>query len=144
MDSAAPGVRFLGMTRVHGFTQESDLPNVTSRYFKIGRTTGLTVGQYNIIDTSVKLDLPPNSDHPKGAPGTITQEHTIIHEKRDFGGCFTQGGDSGSWLIDAGGRLAGLIFGGQGPPQLFTYFTPIEIVLNDIKKKTGCLRVELI
>ena len=137
--------QFGGQTRVHGFAEDSELQeDSTQLYFKTGRTSGLTFGMYNFIDPTVKLALPPNSDHPEANSEIITQEHTIVHRQRLQGIAFSEGGDSGSWVLNAQGMLAGLLFGSKGTPDLYSYFTSVETLLADIKTQTGCLRVELI
>ena len=85
MSSVAPGILFLGKARVPYFTEESDLQGFHEVYFKNGRTTGLTGGRISVIDPVVKLELPPNSDHPEGATTIITQECSIIHQSREPG-----------------------------------------------------------
>lgn len=48
-------------------------------------------------------------------------------------------GDSGSWILNEVGQLVGLLWGGT---HSVCYFTPIQMVLDDIEARTG-MKVEL-
>lgn len=117
------------------------------RIFKVGRTTGLTIGRCNGIDSNVRMELPPNSDRKKTdrKQYRVTQEHCIISEKAGSELAynaiyqFSAGGDSGSWLFDEIGTLVGLLWGSfeSVTDTNCSYFTPIELIITDIEAATG-------
>ena len=112
-------------------------------FFKIGRTTGLTMGRYSHTDTAVSLKLPFNSSHKDGdkAPVRDTHERVIVIEGGQPGQFFSRGGDSGSWVFDGLGSLAGMIWGSSAASA--TYFTPIGLIIADIEERTE-MKVELV
>lgn len=100
--------------------------------FKIGRTTGLTVGAIERLSTYVKIRRQSNSKQK--APMRTTLEMYAVRGL--YGTAFNKAGDSGAWILDPEGDLVGLLWGGceksgQG------YFTPIQLVIDDIEKSTG-------
>lgn len=87
---------------------------------KSGRTTGLTTGTINVIAATVSVSY--------GSGRTATFENQLV------AGPMSQGGDSGSLLVEAGGlRAVGLLFAGS---EQTTIFNPIQAVLD-------CLEVSL-
>ena len=79
------------------------------------------------------IDLPANASRSKGKRSHI--ETSVI---KGTGGdpVFNQGGDSGSWILDAEGDLAGLLWGGcSGSDDC--YFIPIKDIIDDIEHHTG-------
>ena len=108
-----------------------------------GRTTGLTMGRYSHLDSAVSLPLPFNSKHKPGdeAPVRNTYEHLIVIEGGQPGQFFSRSGDSGSWVFDSLGSLAGMIWGSSAAGA--TYFTPIGLIVADIEKRSG-RKVELL
>jgi len=125
--------------------------------FKVGRTTGLTTGVVHAIPVittayewpaknakrvmpppfelstpiKVAIDLPSNASR-KSSKRTHVETFVI----KGFNEQFNQGGDSGSWILDAGGNLVGLLWGGcSGSDDC--YFTPIKDVIDDIEERTG-------
>lgn len=137
----------------------------TKHFFKIGRTTALTTGTYNGIATAVYLPLPENNmtyirrqerrqrdatrlktlpEHEQKREYKLpfyshTDEHTIVAMQE--GRFFSLGGDSGAWVFDNYGALVGMVFATNGVEA--TYFTPIGLIVEDIKHMTGCT-VELL
>ncbi|MGH9117884.1 MAG: hypothetical protein ACRD0A_08395 [Acidimicrobiales bacterium] len=105
-------------------TDETEIPPVA----KHGRTTGRTTGTI----TAIELDnLRVQYD-----AGVVRFDDQI--EVQGTGGPFSQGGDSGSLVLTAGGgaRAVGLLFagsetGGPGGGGL-TYLNPIAVVLNSL------------
>jgi hypothetical protein len=87
---------------------------------KSGRTTGLTTGTINVVDATVSVSY-----------GT---GRTATFEKQLVAGPMSQGGDSGSLVVDGSSlRAVGLLFAGS---EQSTIFTPIQLVLD-------CLQVNL-
>jgi len=101
--------------------------------FKVGRTTGLTVGVVEYTATETKIPRPANSAYTNPWPRRIVEHFAI---KGTLGRQFSQGGDSGSWIFDDVGNLCGLLWGGVTAANV-GYFTPIEFVIADIEKYTG-------
>lgn len=51
---------------------------------------------------------------------------------------FLQPGDSGAWLLDERGKVLGLIIAGNaGKSSDTAYYTPIDLLLKDVKDKAG-------
>ena len=112
-------------------------------FFKIGRTTALTIGRYSHTESAVRIPLPPNSEDGQGdAPRfRVSSEHVLVVEGGNIGDVFSRGGDSGSWVFDEVGSLAGMVWGcSEGNA---TYYTPIDFIIADIEERTG-KKVELI
>jgi hypothetical protein len=87
---------------------------------KSGRTTGLTTGSINVIDATVNVSY--------GTGRTATFENQFV------AGPMSQGGDSGSLVVDGDSlRAVGLLFAGS---EQSTIFSPIQLVLE-------CLQVDL-
>lgn len=95
---------------------------------KIGRTTGLTRGRvtaFELDDVVIEFDM-----------GNLRFDNTI--EIEGVGeGPFSDGGDSGSLIVDEDLRAVGLLFAGsdQGGVngQGLTYANPIRLVLDALK-----------
>lgn len=87
---------------------------------KSGRTTALTTGAINVVDATVNVTY--------GAGQVATFENQLV------AGPMSQGGDSGSLVVDANSlRAVGLLFAGSNQS---TIFSPIQAVLD-------CLEVDL-
>ena len=82
---------------------------------KSGRTTGLTTGEVEQIDVSVKVDY-------NGPIATYTEQL--------LAGAMSQPGDSGSAVLDLQGNVVGLLFAGSNTN---TIITPIQLVLNALR-----------
>ena len=81
---------------------------------KSGRTTGLTGGQINLVDTTVVVNY--------------SGSRTARFENQILTSAMSQGGDSGSLLVAANAELAvGLLFAGS---DRVTIFNPIQVVLD--------------
>ena len=96
------------------------LPILGMSVRKSGRTTGTTSGTINVIDTTVDVNYGPG--------------RTARFENQIVTGPMSQGGDSGSCLVDADSANAvGLLFAGSDQA---TIHNPIQAVLD-------CLEVTL-
>ena len=100
--------------------------------FKVARTTGLTVGTIDRLASYVKVIRQSNIKHQ--APIRTTLE---LHAVRGgYNRLFNKAGDSGAWILDIFGHLAGLLWGGCEKSN-HGYFTPIQLVIDDIEKYSG-------
>jgi hypothetical protein len=86
---------------------------------KFGRTSGFTQGRITQIDATVSVDY-------DGQPA-------VFHDQL-MAGAMSQGGDSGSAILDEQKRVVGLLFAGS---EVTTLINPIQLVLD-------ALRVELV
>lgn len=86
---------------------------------KTGRTTGHTTGRITQMDVTAQVDY-------------NGQKVTFVDQLMATG--MSQGGDSGSAVLDMEGYVVGLLFAGS---EVATLFTPIQLVLDT-------LRVELV
>ncbi|MDX1436992.1 MAG: hypothetical protein R3335_09280 [Anaerolineales bacterium] len=97
-----------------GTLTDITLPILGMSVRKSGRTTGLTTGTINVIDTTVDVSY--------GIGRTARFENQIVST------AMSQGGDSGSCLVDGDSELAvGLLFAGSDQA---TIFNPIEAVFD--------------
>ncbi|KAH0565173.1 hypothetical protein GP486_001437 [Trichoglossum hirsutum] len=90
--------------------------------FKRGRTTGLTIGQFNSINPRVHLD------------GKICSAWQVVGQR---GKPFCRKGDSGSFVIDSVGRWCALIFASPYEDIGDAYVLPVDILVADIESTTG-------
>jgi hypothetical protein len=86
---------------------------------KFGRTTGYTQGQIIQVDVTAAVDY---------------NGHTAVFQNQLMAGAMSQGGDSGSAILDRQRRVVGLLFAGS---DTTTLLNPIQFVLD-------ALRVELV
>ncbi|KAK1760432.1 hypothetical protein QBC47DRAFT_396428 [Echria macrotheca] len=106
----------------------------TDRVFKVGTTTGVTVGRFNKIKDNVSIredrhlgfGVSKEISHIQGAAlGCIFPRNPAVGDQ----------GDSGSVIWDEEGRLAGLLYRGLKPHRAensLIYITPIHDVFKDI------------
>lgn len=80
-------------------------PRVGARVFKVGRTSGLTVGRITAVAARV-----PNVGY---GVGPAAFEGSLIIEGQG-GSTFSAPGDSGSGIYDLRGRLVGFLYAGDG------------------------------
>ncbi|KAL0069091.1 hypothetical protein AAF712_003777 [Marasmius tenuissimus] len=110
-----------GLLRLRGTITTNDMyrsPTLNQRdnfchiVIKRGRTTGLTIGYANNICSYARHYF---EDREPGRPGS----------------------DSGSVIVDGGGRIGGLLTGGAGSNAStdITYATPIDFLLERIKQR---------
>lgn len=102
----------------------------SSFVLKVGRTTGLTWGRITAIELDpIEIDM---GDFVCAFGGQIEVEGTGA-------GPFSQGGDSGSLVLDMGLRVVGLLFAGStrggGNGKGLTYVNPIGDVLSQLGAK---------
>ena len=88
---------------------------------KVGRITGFTAG----ITKGLK-----KANVGKGAPSSL--EMTAINLRTGF----SIHGDSGARILNEQRQVLGMIFGGDDK-GLTTFYTPIILMLDDMKKHTG-------
>ena len=100
--------------------------------FKVGRTTGLTVGAIERLSSYVKFTRQSNSKQK--APMRTTLELYAVRGLYDI--LFNKAGDSGAWVLDPLGDLVGVLWGGCEKSN-HGYLTPIRLVINDIENFTG-------
>jgi hypothetical protein len=91
---------------------------------KVGRTTGYTTG--SVLDISADVNIQYDI-------GTLTFQGQILIAP-DQGQMFSDGGDSGSLIVDRGlGRATGLLFGGS----------PKSTIANHISDVLTALQIQL-
>lgn len=83
---------------------------------KSGRTTGLTSGEIQQVDVSVNVQY---------GPGRVA-----LFTDQLLAGAMSQGGDSGSAVLDASNRLIGLLFAGS---ENSTIINRIEHVFSELR-----------
>lgn len=87
------------------------------RVRKYGRTTEYTEGQVTLLNATVNI-----------AYNTVAGQKTARFTGQVITGAMSQGGDSGSLIVDtAENKAVGLLFAGS---ELATIFSPIDEVLN--------------
>lgn len=92
----------------------NDVPILTEKVFKVGRTTGKTAGVVTLVGATLSADPPPN--HPSGARVNavhlikIKFDSTSTPNGKNCKGLphFTEQGDSGSLIVDEQNRAIGL------------------------------------
>ena len=85
--------------------QGTAAPRVGTRVFKVGRTSGLTMGRITAVEARV-----PNVGY---GVGPAAFEGSLIIEGQG-GSTFSAPGDSGSGIYDLRGRLVGFLYAGDG------------------------------
>lgn len=113
------GVTFLNEILHIGTITGTKPPSLGMRVRKHGRTTGYTEGTITLLNATVNI-----------AYGTSTGSKTARFTGQVITEAMSQGGDSGSLIVDATeNRAVGLLFAGS---SLATIFTPIDVVLNTL------------
>ena len=93
---------------------------------KSGRTTGMTSGIVNVLDATVTVGY--------GESRTAAFENQIVTTP------MSEGGDSGSLMLESGSGLAvGLLFGGSSQATLFN---PIQAVLDGLQVDFPIIRAK--
>jgi len=91
---------------------------------KSGRTTGLTTATITLLNATVDVNY-----------NTSAGSRTARFTGQVITGSMSQGGDSGSLVVDAAAnRAVGLLFAGS---QLATIFTPIDTVMTALNIEFG-------
>jgi hypothetical protein len=133
-------------------TEDIKNNNTAEPAFKLGRTSGATVGQWCMIDPHCRIEQ-------ETADGTIISEgkamvvitpREMILPKNQLGQFsgqyFSDSGDSGSGVFGRQGGIAGLLWGGlrnqEGSKAAYWasvdrlhYVTPIEWILEDMRAR---------
>ena len=100
---------------------------------KNGLTTGTTVGRVNGLESFRRVYEEDGSSHRS------LEIDVLPYDKRH--GKFSDAGDSGSVVLDRGGRIVGIITGGSD----ITYLTPYWWVEEQVKAKfPGCFLYEVV
>ncbi len=116
-------VTLTGLGKLTGLAE--DLPDVNLLVAKVGRTTGLTRGRITAIELDrVRVDFDV---------GTLRFDGQIEVEGVDDDP-FSDGGDSGSLVVDEDKRAVGLLFAGAdrggSNGQGLTYVNPLRVALD--------------
>ncbi|KAM0800614.1 hypothetical protein BDR22DRAFT_963013 [Usnea florida] len=119
--------------RISRISKTSEDTTGLGRYFKIGRTTGLTFGESHKIESEVWLEVPLNDGDQGSKKRKIRSQARVIVAPKGSEN-FNRGGDSGAWVCDRFGSLVGLVWGGEGQK---CYYTPIGLIIADIEARTG-------
>ena len=129
-------------------------PKAGETLFKIGRTTGLTVGKLNAtygylhskycgvwpeVSEDIMHDFGPEVvlDQPTVAKVNVTVSAFAR------GQAFCKRGDSGSVVFNGEGRMVGLLVAGTEAFEV-GFFTPQRELLEDIKAMTGAKTIHLV
>jgi hypothetical protein len=108
---------FADEIRQIGVVNVTKAPALGMQVRKYGRTTELTTGTINLMNATVDI-----------AYSTVNGQKTARFTGQCISSAMSQGGDSGSLIVDAAeNKAVGLLYGGS---QLATIFTPIDTVLN--------------
>ena len=91
---------------------------------KVGRITGHTLGQ---IDGYASVSLNDVRE---------TYEMKAVKKPGAGGSSFVAHGDSGAWILDMSGNVLGMIIGGD-TTGCTAFYTPIDMMLHDMEKRTG-------
>ncbi|KAH8594687.1 hypothetical protein B0O99DRAFT_741783 [Bisporella sp. PMI_857] len=100
-----------------------------ARFTRFGKATYESVGER-------RARLSWFTSESEGSHGQGYIAHIVPHDPREvpFGG----GGDSGSWVLNAGGRAVGSYFAySSGNVPLRSYIIDMEEILSDIEKTTN-------
>ena len=97
-------------------------PELNSVVRKSGRTTGVTEG----IIRAIPFDV----INVQYETGMVRVDDVMVIESEQ--GSFSKAGDSGSLILDAKGRVVGLLFAGS---DVVTYAIPIRRVLRQLRLK---------
>ena len=91
---------------------------------KNGNTSNLTVGRLNTIRAFLR-------EYFEGKPGRMSKEVGVL-PRNSKSGPFSERGDSGSVVIDAIGRVCGIITGGDGATDVSdcTFITSINFLIK--------------
>lgn len=127
-----PGDRLL---QLRGIIPDSELRNPQEKdgngdpcvvALKRGRTTNLTTGRINNVDSFVRYYWNDGSSD-------ISMELAALGYDSKFK-AFSEPGDSGAVVVDGKGGIAGIITGGSGLTTTFdvTYVTPVEFIYQQL------------
>ena len=116
--------------------------------FKIGRTSGATVGIVDAAKVCVSQEslvymkvLPADgrldghdviSTNEWNVTGVVYKEGKVVAG----GEPFALGGDSGAWVVNSNSELVGMVFGGL-PNVAQSYIQDAKMIWESVKKVTG-------
>ncbi|KAH8110516.1 hypothetical protein DFH11DRAFT_773107 [Phellopilus nigrolimitatus] len=110
------------MFKPHPGTQDHD-NNAVIMVLKRGNTSGLTVGRLNTIRSFVR-------EPSKVIPSGVSREVAAL-PRNSKSGAFSEPGDSGAMVVDAVGRICGILTGGDGAAVTdCTFVTSINFLLK--------------
>ena len=95
---------------------------------KNGNTSNLTVGRLNTIRAFIR-------EYAEGRPGQMSKEVGVL-PRNSKSGPFSERGDSGSVVLDATGRVCGIITGGDGSTDVSdcTFVTSINFLVKRLSE----------
>ncbi|KAM0562358.1 hypothetical protein ACHAPJ_002047 [Fusarium lateritium] len=100
--------------------------------WKVGATTGATVGEFHDFRPSVRMSDGKNKK-------LSSSELYVLHSRLNRSTATPVSGDSGAVVFDHNGGILGLIVGTQRPicvEKEYSFVTPIEHVFEDIKSSS--------
>ena len=111
---------FADEVRQIGIVNATKTPALGMQVRKYGRTTEFTTGTINLLNATVDI-----------AYSTVNGQKTARFTGQVISTAMSQGGDSGSLVVDAAENTAvGLLFAGS---TVATIFTPIDVVLSALE-----------
>ena len=129
---------------------QHDNPKPNEEVFKVGRTTGLTTGYVNPVTSTRLIGVRKLRGGNTLMYETVEAQLVVnaLHsDQREEAGerteTFSSLGDSGSAIFARDGCFKGLLFGGCEKSDRH-YFTPVDVLFEDIKRKTGAVEIGLI
>ncbi|KAH7322825.1 hypothetical protein B0I35DRAFT_426544 [Stachybotrys elegans] len=119
-----------------------------TKAWKFGAATGPRFGYYSGFESSISISGTSYLSIPTTDDASYVTAKTFIGSGNND--MLAGPGDSGSVAFDKDGYAVGLIFSGITPQQViarkthaFTFVTPIEDVLEDIKALTDVVDIRL-
>ena len=121
-----------------GVAQPYDVDNTgallgSDRVYKVGRTTGYTEGIVTNVATIVPVPYPGGT--------AVFSNQIAVQPTGDNVGLFSDGGDSGSGVLNDRHELVGLLFAGS--PRR-TLLNPIGEVISELSNVTGIPTLEVV
>jgi hypothetical protein len=124
------------LLQIHGVVSDTELQNPSDKdengnpciiVLKRGKTTGLTVGCVNNLNSFVRTYW------KDGTADTSMELPVFGHKSKNEP--FSEPGDSGSIVVDGKGHVIGIITGGVGftTSSDVTYVAPAEFIFNQIR-----------
>lgn len=99
--------------------------------FKIGRSTGFTVGRMNGVRTT---ELRSWRQETNGSLTRVDSDAYCVVPSYEFNPAFSERGDPGSFVLNKEGKFVGILFGGSSDGTSF--FTSAEDLQADISRVT--------
>ena len=125
VDRLTFGGRIMGVANPYQVDRDGNL-TTSPRVYKVGRTTGYTEGLVTNIAARVPVRYP-------GGYATFVDQ-IAVQQTHDNVGPFSDGGDSGSGVLNDTHELVGLLFAGD-PTR--TLVNPIALVVDALRSQTG-------